>query len=100
VGEIADLAARKLHKEGAGKMYCLTGVGAGLSGFIESTKAAAKVLVIDGCPTDCAKKCLEKYGIADFAWIRVTDMGMEKGKSPIDDKRIDIITSKGRELLK
>lgn len=24
VGEIADLVARKLHKEGLGKMYCLS----------------------------------------------------------------------------
>lgn len=99
VGEIADLAARKLHKEGTGKMYCLTGIGAGLSGFVESTKAAGKVLVIDGCPVDCAKKLMEKAGFSKFEFIRVTDFGFEKGKSAITTEAIDKINNKGRELL-
>jgi uncharacterized metal-binding protein len=100
VGEIADLAARKLHREGVGKMYCLTGIGAGLSGFIESTKAAAKILTVDGCPVDCAKKLLEKHGISGFEWFRLTDLGMEKGKTPIDDRSVESAAAKGRELLK
>jgi uncharacterized metal-binding protein len=99
VGEIADLAARKLHKEGFGKMYCLTGLGAGLSGFIESTKAAAKILVIDGCAVDCAKKLLEKNGFSKFEFIRVTDFGFEKGKSAITNETVDNICHKGSDLL-
>jgi uncharacterized metal-binding protein len=99
VGAIADLAARKLTRDGAGKMYCLAGIGAGLSNFIESTKAAAKVLVVDGCPVDCGKKMLEKAGFSDFEYIRVTDLGFEKGKSPATEKTIETITTKGRELL-
>lgn len=100
VGEIADLAARKLHKEGTGKMYCLTGIGAGLSEFINKTKAASKVLAIDGCPFDCARKTLEKAGITGFEFIRVTDMNFVKGKSEINDKATETIAAKGRELLK
>ena len=80
VGEIADRTGRKLHKEGVGKMWCIAGIGAGLSNFIESTKAAAKVLVIDGCPVDCGKKMMEKADISKFSYIRVTDHGFEKGK--------------------
>ncbi len=99
VGEIADLSARALHKEGIGKMYCLSGIGAGLSGFIESTKAAAKVLVIDGCSVDCAKKLLEKAGFSNFEYIRVTDNGFEKGKSPASNNAIEIITSRAKEHL-
>jgi uncharacterized metal-binding protein len=99
VGDIADRAARKLHKEGIGKMYCLAGIGAGLSNFIESTKAAAKVLVIDGCPVDCGKKMMEKAGISNFSYIRVTDHGFEKGKSPVTDSAIDKLSVKGREIL-
>jgi uncharacterized metal-binding protein len=99
VGEIADLAARKLHKEGSGKMYCLSGIGAGLSGFIDATNAAAKILAIDGCPVDCAKKLLEKAGFSEIEYIRVTDLGFEKGKSPATNNAIETITIKGRELL-
>jgi uncharacterized metal-binding protein len=99
VGAIADLAGRKLTREGKGKMYCLAGIGTGLSNFIESTKAAAKVLVIDGCPVDCGKKILEKAGVSNFMHIRVTDLGFEKGKSPATENAIETITTKGSELL-
>ncbi len=33
VGGIADLAARTLHAEGSGKIYCLAGVGVEMSNF-------------------------------------------------------------------
>jgi len=99
VGAIADLAARKMTREGTGKMSCLAGIGAGSSGLIESTKAAAKVLVIDGCPVDCGKKILEKAGFSDFKHMRVTEQGFDKGKSPATDQAINVITTKGSELL-
>ncbi len=99
VGAIADRAARKLHKDGNGKMYCLAGIGAGLNGFTETTAAAGKVLVIDGCPVDCAKKMMEKAGFSKFDYLRVSDHGFEKGKSPVTDDAIEKISAKGRELL-
>jgi uncharacterized metal-binding protein len=99
VGEIADRAVRKLHKEGVGKLYCLAGIGAGLNNFIEQTKGASKVLVIDGCPVDCAKKLMEKNGIQNFQFIRVTDSGLEKGKSPATDESIEKIAILGRAAL-
>ncbi len=99
VGEIADRAARKLHKDGKGKLYCLSGIGAALSGFVETTRAAGKILVIDGCPVDCAKKIMEKTGFSEFGYIRVTDHGFEKGKSPASDKAIETISAKAGELL-
>lgn len=99
VGAIADLAARKMTREGTGKMSCLAGIGAGSSGLIESTRAAAKAFVIDGCTVDCGKKILEKAGLSDFNHMRVTEQGFEKGKSPATDNAIETITTRGRELL-
>jgi len=99
VGALADQAARKLTKEGAGGMACLAGIGGGVSGMIESAKAASKVLVIDGCPVDCGKKSMEKAGVSNFDYIRVTDLGLIKGKSPVNDKNIETVAQKGREVL-
>ncbi|HEX2956338.1 MAG TPA: putative zinc-binding protein [Chitinispirillaceae bacterium] len=99
VGEIADRAVRKLHKEGVGKLYCLAGIGAGLNNFIEQTKGASKVLVIDGCPVDCAKKLMEKNGIQNFEFIRVTDSGLEKGKCPATEENIEKIAMMGRSAF-
>ena len=57
-GEISDRAARELMKEGYGKMFCLAGIGGRISGIMASTKAAAKILVIDGCSLDLRTKGL------------------------------------------
>ncbi len=99
VGEIADRAARKLTREGAGKMSCLAGIGGGVSGMIESAKGASRVLAVDGCPIDCARKTLEKAGITDFVHLRVSDHGMKKGQSPVSDENIIVIVDKGAALL-
>ena len=99
VGELSDLAARKVHKEGAGKFFCLTGIGAGIDMFIDKTKAAQQVVAIDGCPVDCTKKLLEKYDINAFDFIRVTDLGFEKGQSPVTEESTETIAGKIRSVL-
>ena len=60
-------AARKLSAEGAGKMFCLAGVGGRVSGIVASTEAAAAILAIDGCPLDCTRKTLEEAGFTNFS---------------------------------
>ena len=100
VGEIADRAARVLHAEGSGKLYCLAGIGAGLGTFLENTKSAGGVVAIDGCGVDCAKKLLEKSGIANFSSVRVTDLGMEKGKTPASKDVVELVAARARDLIK
>lgn len=51
VGEIADGVARKLRDEGFAKMSCLAAIGADLSGYVQTAKAADTVVAIDGCST-------------------------------------------------
>jgi uncharacterized metal-binding protein len=62
VGELADRAARKLTKNGIGKMFCLAGIGGQVSGIVKTTEAASSILAIDGCALECAKKSLEIAG--------------------------------------
>lgn len=88
VGAIADQAARKLTREGAGKMFCLAGIGGRVSGIMKSTEAAAKVLAIDGCPLNCARLCLEEAGVTDFEHIQLADLQLEKGSSPVTDENV------------
>ena len=88
VGAIADQAARKLTQEGVGKMFCLAGVGGRVSGIMKTTEATEERLVIDGCALDCARSCLEEAGFREYVHVRVTDLDMEKGKSPATDDRI------------
>ncbi len=99
VGEISDRAARSMTAQGHGKMFCLAGIGGNISGMIASTRGADRVLVIDGCGLDCAKKTMEERGIHDYIHFRVTDLGMEKSKSPATQERIESVAQKGKELL-
>jgi uncharacterized metal-binding protein len=88
VGEISDRAARRMTRDGVGKMFCLAGIGGHVEGIVNKTKATSKVLAIDGCSLDCAKKCLNQAGLTDFAHVRVTNLGMEKGQTPVTDESV------------
>lgn len=88
VAEIADRSARKLSKEGFGAMSCLAGIGAGISGFIESAKGADENITIDGCPIACARKNLEKIGSNPKSFV-VTEMGFEKFATQVSEKNIE-----------
>ena len=70
VGQIADLIARRLSREEWAGMSCLSGIGADLSGFIESAREADNI-VIDGCPVGCGRKMFEARGLP-FTEIVIT----------------------------
>jgi uncharacterized metal-binding protein len=99
-GEIADRAARKFAQGGCAGMFCLAGVGANLNGFIASAKGADQLLVVDGCNLECARKTLAEKGITEnIIHVRVTDLGIMKGKSPATAERIDVVVAElGKKL--
>ncbi|TWU37756.1 DGC domain protein [Novipirellula aureliae] len=99
VGHVSDLAARKLSAEGVGKMFCLAGIGGRVSGIVETTRAASSILAIDGCPLDCARNSLEQAGFTDVQHIRLSDMQMEKGKTPPNQENVDKVVQQGRACL-
>ena len=99
VGQISDLAARKLMQDGCGQMFCLAGIGGKIEPIMQKTAAASKILAIDGCTLDCAKKTLQAAGFPNHVQYRITDLGMEKGKSPASAENIIRAAAKGKELL-
>jgi len=99
VGGLSDRAARQMTLDPMGKMYCLAGIGGRVDGIMANTKAAARVLVIDGCKEECARKTMELAGFKDFQHLRLTDMGFEKGKTRVTAARIREVATKGAELL-
>jgi uncharacterized metal-binding protein len=88
VGALADLAARQMTRDGSGKMYCLAGIGGRVSGILASPESAAKILAIDGCPLNCAKKTLERAGFTNFQHLCLTDAGFQKGSSPATPENV------------
>jgi uncharacterized metal-binding protein len=98
VGAIADQAARKLTRDGVGKMYCTVGLGGDVTSILDTTRQASLILALDGCPVDCVKHTLERVGLS-YKHVRVTDLGFEKGKSPVNDASVAKVASKCAEVL-
>jgi len=99
VGGLSDRAARQMTMDQSGKMYCLAGIGGRVEGIMANTKAAAAVLVIDGCPQECARKTMELAGFKGFQHLKLAEMGFKKGETPLTPARIREVADKGAELL-
>ena len=99
VGGIADQAAREMTQKGAGKMFCMAGVGGRISGIMKTTELAERILAIDGCPVNCVKNLLELAGFNKFNHLQLADLGFEKGSAPITEDNINKVVIRGMELL-
>lgn len=81
VGQITNEVAKSLWSEGLANFFCLAGVGGRVSGMVASVEGSQKVLVLDGCPAGCARKCVEAAGLTDYEYLVVTDLGIAKEKT-------------------
>lgn len=99
VGEIADRVARKLTRDGSGKMFCLAGIGGRVAGIMETTEAADSILAIDGCPLNCVKQTLEATGFKNYKHLQLADIGLAKGQSPPTEETIAATAVKAAQLL-
>ena len=99
VGEISDRAARRLTKEGKGKMYCLAGVGGRVPDILANIPLAQKILAIDGCAAECAKHTLLQAGFKNFQHLQLKTVGLEKGQSPPTFENIQTAVNKAIQML-
>ncbi len=99
VGELSDKVARGLTKDGVGKMFCLAGVGGRVPGIMKMTESAGDILAIDGCELHCVAKCLKEAGFDSFKHAVITDMGMSKGSTSVDQENIDKVSFKCKEIM-
>ena len=64
--EIGDRAVRRFHKQGVARMYCLGGIPAKAEVIVQNGQAASRIVVVDGCDTDCARLTMESGGFTGF----------------------------------
>lgn len=93
LGQVSDLVARKLRDNKIRKMNCLAAAAAGKEPTIDMFKQA-NLLLIDGCQLDCGKRILDKAGIGNYRYLRLTDMGYAKGNTPVCDEVITAVYDK------
>ena len=87
-GEIADRVARQLTREGAARMSCLAGIGGRVKSLVATAEKAERILVVDGCPLNCAAHTLTLAGFQKFDHLELHKIGVRKGSTPVTNERI------------
>ena len=87
-GEIADRVGRQLTRQSVAKMSCLAGIGGRVKSLMTTADKAERVLVIDGCPLNCAAHTLKFAGFNNFDHLELHKIGVRKGSTPVTDERI------------
>ncbi|MCT4591371.1 MAG: putative zinc-binding protein [Carboxylicivirga sp.] len=97
VGMLADQAGRMLQVSGKRKMACLAMVGADIEKSIANFKQK-DLLVIDGCPTACGKRMMERHGFTNYKHELVSEKGFKKGDSPATSDNINKVFEALKDL--
>ncbi len=58
-----------------------------------------EILVIDGCNEDCGKKVMQNRRIENYSYLRITDLGFEKGKTPTSKETVQHVYDKVRTII-
>jgi len=90
VGQVGHEVAVKLTKEVEGaRMCCITAVGAGSQTHINIARKARKLIIINGCPLECASKVVRNIGIEPSYEIIISKEGVDKVPT-LDFKKEDV----------
>ena len=90
-GKYSDEVARKLMQSGYAKMLCLARFSVDKAFAEKSRNEISKLIVLDGCPINCAELTVKNAGITDYTHINTTDFGIVKGKTSVTDDKINEI---------
>jgi uncharacterized metal-binding protein len=77
-GQVSNRAGVNLSQEGAGNMFCIAAVGAGIPDKMNRARNAGRRVVIDGCEDHCGRKIMEAAGLPVDLHVDVTTLGVEK----------------------
>jgi uncharacterized metal-binding protein len=77
-GQVANRSGVQLMEQGAGSLFCIAAVAAGIEQKMDRARKAARRVAIDGCEDHCVRKVLDKAGLAADVHAVLTEMGIEK----------------------
>ncbi|WP_323027939.1 putative zinc-binding protein [Gelidibacter japonicus] len=78
VAQLANDIAVKMNYDGIAEMSCIAGVGGKVKSLVKTAKSNRPIIVIDGCPLQCAKECLKNIDIEPNEHIILTDYDLKK----------------------
>jgi len=80
-------------------MGCLAAVANRLDFAMDPVRAAERIIVIDGCPENCAKLTMEKAGVLSFDHVLLSELGMEKGHTKVEQKHVGCVYERAESIL-
>jgi uncharacterized metal-binding protein len=98
-GELADRIARQLTRDGAARMSCLAGIGGRVKSLVMTAEKAGRILVVDGCPLNCARYTLQLAGFQNFEHLELHKLGIRKGSCPVTGERISAGVEAAKTIL-
>jgi len=98
-GELADRTARALSQQQHGEMSCLAGIGGRVKPLMMKAEQAEHIVVIDGCPLNCARHTLEQAGFQTVHHLDLHKLGLRKGSCPPSAARLAVTVQAGAELI-
>ncbi|MFH1261991.1 MAG: putative zinc-binding protein [Pseudomonadota bacterium] len=100
LGAIADQAGRALGRHEKVRLGCLAAIGAGIPMYLDAARGAESIAAIDGCEKDCARTLLEQKGFAEVRHLRLTNLGMVKGETPVVRSHVDAVVERMETVLR
>lgn len=61
--QLANHVAVRLDRMGKAEMSCIAGVGGDVPSLLKTARSGRPIVVLDGCPLECARHCLGRHGI-------------------------------------
>jgi uncharacterized metal-binding protein len=77
---LAGLQAVRQVEPGKAGIFCLGGLPTQSPSVLDKTRAVKRIITVDGCPLNCARKIVEQAGFTPARRINlVEDCGIKKG---------------------
>lgn len=76
--QMTNHLALRLDREGLARMSCIAGVGGDVEGLVLTARSGKPVVVLDGCPLVCARRCLERHGVEPDLHLELSEHGVRK----------------------
>ncbi len=76
--QAANAIAVRLDRSGIAEMSCIAGVGGDVPSLVRTAKSGRRITVIDGCPLQCARHCLQRHGVIPDQHHDLSKHGVKK----------------------
>lgn len=76
--QAANAIAVRLDRSGVAEMSCIAGVGGDVPSLVKTAKSGRRITVIDGCPLQCARHCLQRHGVTPDRHLDLSKHGIKK----------------------